>query len=94
MRIIHESRSFIGHGFYDSRYEDRMVKYGYGRLYYIKDSVNDDMLGRMIQNTDSSNLSDHGQNEKCVTIREGIWINNKLNMYGRTFDYKGNVYVG
>ena len=77
-----------------------MLRFGYGRLYYISNSHNNDInhIGRI--NSNSSDLCSSSSNENCnklrrnFTIREGIWIDGELNIYGRTFDLKGNVYVG
>ena len=77
-----------------------MLRFGYGRLYYISNNFHSyEHISRIANNdSDSCHDSELGQiqaeNLRNVTIREGIWIDGKLNYYGRTIDFKGNVYVG
>lgn len=73
-------------------------KFGYGRFYYFKDENMSDLLCDIINDDsdESKNNSDSRSCDKKIIgmIMEGIWLNGKLNSYGRTIDFKGNMYLG
>ena len=70
------------------------LRFGYGRLVYISGSAEYHDGLHNIDYEDNDEEKVNINNEIVALIQEGQWDHGKLNGYGRTIDFKGNMYLG
>jgi len=69
-------------------------RYGYGRLVYFIENELQDPIHYQYSASNRSHSDDVLRDETVALIQEGQWNNGKLNGYGRSIDFKGNMYLG
>ena len=69
-------------------------RYGYGRLVYFIEDELQDPIHYQYSASERSHDDDVMRDETVALIQEGQWDNGKLDGYGRSIDFRGNLYLG
>jgi len=67
--------------------------FGYGRLIYFIEYNRDDPIHNINYDKNDGHQINI-QDESVALIQEGQWDHGKLHGYGRSIDFRGNIYIG